>query len=348
MLAYIFTFLITSIIALFKNKKNATIVSILLIIILTLFAGTREAGIDNDYNEYVRLFESSVVQGHQVSYELIFYILPNILANLTYDHYIEITFIIFAFFGVSTKIRMLNKYSVNFFLSILIYICVFYLGSEFTTIRAGVASGIFLLMLNDIIKNNKSSYFIKLGVALIFHYSSLLFIPIWFILKSKLSLKYYYLGLSIAFIFMFINFDILSIINIDEYIPKMKVYTSTEDEISLNPFNFKMLLSLLYLVIFSYFYKKGNKDEMFVLLLKIHIISLIVFYLLAQSSIAFSLRSFELLSIVQILLIPYLVKFLPLKLKLFGYFLVIITSLINFYYILFMTNIIKDYSSWLF
>jgi len=348
MILYTLLYLISIIVSVFRNKRNIKFISAIIIVLLAVFAGTRNEGLDNDYREYVRLFSLSVSEGYQQGYEIIFYILPKLFFTLSSDSFVELTFISFAFIGVSAKVIAIKQVSINFVLSILIYIGIFYLGHEFTTIRAGVASGIFLLMLQDVVKNNRKAYFVKVAIALVFHYSSLLFIPIWFILRSKLNIKYYYLILLISFVVVYINFNVLSLLNLEYLIPKVKVYTEIEDELELNPFNFKMLISFLYLLIFMFFYKKGKNDEWFVLLLKLHIISLTVFYLLAQASMAFSLRSFELLSIIQILLLPYLINFAPTKLKTLGYLLIFSTSFLNFYYILYVSNNIKEYSSWLF
>lgn len=348
MLVYLFIYLLTSIISFFQNKRNKLIISLIIIFILAIFAGTRNEGIDNDYREYFRLFKLSVNEGLQASYELVFYILPKFISFFSSNNYIKLTFLVIATIGVSTKVLAIKNFSKNYPLSIIVYYCVFFFGHEFTTIRAGVAAGIYLFMINDILKNNKKGFFLKLAIAFIFHYSSLLFIPIWFLVRSKLNIKYYYFALIISFFVVFINFNILSVLHLETIIPKMKVYTDVKDEVTLNPFNFRMLISFFYFAIFAFCFNKGKQDERFVLLFKLHIVSLLVFYLLAQASIVFSLRSYDLLSTVQILLLPYLIQFFPNKTKLIGYVIVLITSFLNLYYVLFMSNNIKEYSSWLF
>lgn len=347
-MSYIFVFLITSITSFFNDKKNVKVISILIILILSLFAGTRMAEIDNDYREYSRLFALSIDKGLQKDNEVIFYILPKFLSNFFYYDYVPITFLCFAVLGVSTKIIAIQKLSICYALSIIIYFSSFYFGQEFTTIRAGVAAGIFLLMITDILENNRKAFFLKLGIAFLFHYSSLIFIPIWFLVRSKLKIKYYYFALVITFFIVIIKFDILTILHLDVLIPKMKVYTDVKDEAVLNPFNFKMLISFFYFLFFAVNFNKAKEDSLFVLLFKLHILSLVVFYLLAQASITFSLRSFDLLSIVQVLLLPYFVRFFSKKIKLIGYLIVVFTSVLNLYYILFISNNIREYSSWLF
>lgn len=348
MTLYLILFLFSSVISFFSNKKNRKVVAVCLIIIFFLFAGTRNPGIDNDYVEYSRLFQASVFEGFQKGYELIFYILPNLLYTVVGDAYLRMTFLTFAFLGVATKINVISKFSVNFAVSIILYFCLFFFGQEFTTIRAGVAAGIYLLMIKDIVENNKKRFFIKLAIAFAFHYSSLVMLPVWFLVRSKLNIKYYYLGLLFSLFILIIHFNILSVLNLEALIPKMKVYTETEEITELNPFNFRMLISFFYFIFFAFYFNKRKADSFFVLLFKMHIISLIVFYLLTQGGMVFSLRSFDLLSIIQVLLFPYVIKFLPSKLKLLGYVIVLSTAVLNLYYILYVSNNIKDYSSWLF
>ena len=216
-----------------------------------------------------------------------------------------------------------------------------------TTIRAGVAAGIFLLAIPDLLNNNNKTFFLKFLISFLFHYSSILFLPIWFIVKRNISIKYYVFALIASFLIFLLKFNLLAVLNLD-FFPKMEVYLSGEDEVAINPFNFKILISLLFLGLFWLGHRKLKDNAMYLLLLKIHLISLILFYLLAPAGMAFALRSFELLSIVQILLFPYLFVSFSKHFRPLAYLILVSTSLITFYYVLFVSGNIKDYSSWLF
>ncbi|WP_229731764.1 hypothetical protein, partial [Chishuiella changwenlii] len=83
-------------------------------------------------------------------------------------------------------------------------------------------------------------------------------------------------------------------------------------------------------------------------LFKIHIISIAIFYALSPTNIVFSLRSFELLSIIQIFLAPMLIYLFDLKSRWIGYAIVLGFSVIQLYYIISIQDIFKPYKSWFF
>ena len=344
---YVINLILIYLISLAKGPRNKTLVSLVLILLLGLFAGTRNSGIDNDYLEYQRLFVASVTEGYQLGYEPIFYLLPNFLVFFSSIAYVNATFLAIALIGVGTKLWAIKNSSINYAMSVLIYFCIFFIGQEMTTIRAGVAAGIFLLAIPDLLNNNNKVFFFKFFISFLFHYSSILFLPIWFIVKREIGIKYYVFALIASFLVFLLKFNLLAVLNLD-FFPKMEVYLNGEDEVAINPFNFKILISLLFLGLFWLGHRKLKDNAMYLLLLKIHLISLILFYLLAPAGMAFALRSFELLSIVQILLFPYLFISFSKHFRPVAYIVLVSASLINLYYVLIVSGNIKDYSSWLF
>lgn len=348
MFAYLYLYIFSFIISLFKNKRNTYIVSGILVLVLAFFAGTRNSYIDNDYSTYEYFFSTAVRDNFfNPQTELSVFIIPNIISWFTSD-YIQWSFVAFAFFSLGIKVFAIKDYRF-FTLAIMLYIGNLFFIQDMTTIRASIASGIFLWSIKDIEENRNKKFFIKLGFSFLFHYSSVIFIIVWLIHKFNVKYKWLILGLCFAMLVPVFKLNFIEILHLNVVSDKADYYLKSKEyeEEKLNLLNFKILISLFYLVVF---YWQRNKIHFkgFDLLLKTHFLSLIFFFLFSTTGLTFSLRTFELLSIIQIILYPLIIIcFIP-KLKLWGYLLVMATSFIFFYYNIFIADFLKEYTSWLF
>ena len=260
-------------------------------------------------------------------------------------------FLTFAFLGVSTKLIAIKKYSDYFFLSVVSYMSYLYFMMEMTTIRAGVAAGFFLLSIKALEEKNNKVFFAFLAACFFFHSSSILFLLPWILNKVRLHIKYYYLLIIISFLSAIFKINILTVLLLDRIFPRVDTYIKAMEwmkEDKTNIFNFRTLFALLMVVLFAFFYKKLKDIKYFDLLFKIHMISIILFFLLSTSAQVFSTRSFELLSVVQILLYPMILKAFHPKFKILGWTLIFAFSLIQLYYIISVAEIYKPYKSWFF
>lgn len=322
-----------------------------------IFSGTRTSGVSSDYENYQTIFDLALSENYTNFFlltgtELGAFVLPNI-AHLFFalnEDTICFTFVIFAFIGVITKLLVIRK-SEYFFLAFMLYVSNLYWGQEMITIRAGVASGIFLLSIQDLVNKNNLRYFIKIVIALFFHTSSVLFIVCWLIVRVKVTLKGLLIGLFISFIIAILKINILSLFLLDRVFPKVQIYLESQDLSNgdqVNVFNFMTIFAMIITCFFLYSIEKYKDIEQFIILFKIHILSLILFFALSPVNMVFSLRSFELLSVIQLLLYPMIVKVFSQKTKIIGFSVIIIFSFIQFYYFIFYSKLFNDYSSWLF
>ena len=357
MIYYYIIFLASSLLSLLFEKKGKTIVVVLLILLLSFFAGTR-LNIDNDYLMYYKnllYIDDSLkdFNNREISIEYNIFFLPHFFEiffnnNLTV---VRSVFLTFAFLGVSTKLIAIKKYSDYFFLSVVSYMSYLYFMMEMTTIRAGVAAGFYLLSIKALEEKNNKVFFALLAVCFFFHNSSILFLLPWILNKLRLQIKYYYLLIGISFLSAVFKINILTVLLLDRIFPRVDTYINAmewmkEDET--NIFNFRTLFALLMVVLFAFFYKKLKDVKYFDLLFKIHMVSIIIFFFLSTSAQVFSTRSFELLSVVQILLYPMILKAFHPKLRILGWTLIFAFSLIQLYYIISVADIYKPYKSWFF
>ncbi|WP_027377826.1 EpsG family protein [Kaistella palustris] len=338
----------------YKQKLAATVIAT---IILAVFAGTR-LNIDNDYWMYKDLFGTrfrSIKEFYnlKINVEYCIFFMDKIARLIFYSKtdVINFSFLVFACLGVSTKMIAIHRYSVNYILSIFLYVSYLFLMQEMTTIRAGIAAGIFLLSLPYLIDKNYFKFFLIILTSFFFHNSSVLFVLVSIMIMLNLKIKYYYYALGASFLIIITNQNLLQILFLDRIFPRVAVYLeimqwSKED--ALNIFNFKILISILFFLIFAFNYKKLKDDRWFEVLFRINIMALVIFFALSNTAMVFSARSFDLLSVVQILLFPMILRLFKDNYKVFAWILIISCSLLQLYYLVDVSEIYKPYRSWLF
>ena len=95
------------------------------------------------------------------------------------------TFIIFigvyAIISVSAHVYAIFRNSPNIWLSLLIYLSLYFVLHDMVQIRAAVATGILLISLRYMVERTPLVYFGLVALAILFHYSALIFIPMYFI-----------------------------------------------------------------------------------------------------------------------------------------------------------------------
>ncbi|WP_370895461.1 EpsG family protein [Chryseobacterium gossypii] len=356
-MAYYIVFVFSGVLSFIADFKYKKALCIVLAIGLSIFAGTR-FGIDSDYYMYLksmRYIERDIPDfaGREVPLEWCMFVIPHFF-KLFFNNNIEVakaSFLLFATLGVSFKITAIAKYSEFIFLSVLLYIGNLYLMQEMTTIRAGVAAGIFLLSIKNIEDREYVPFFVKLLLCFFFHSSSILFLLPWLLFTLNVNIKYYYILVAISIFLLVFNINLLTVLMLDRIFPRIKLYMEMMEwmkEDSVNIFNFKMLFGIFMLGVFSIFYTKMKNIRFFDLLFKIHIISVSLFLILSVSGAqVFSTRTFEMYSVIQIILYPMLIHIFPAKLKIVGWIIILIFSCIQVYYLVEVADIFKEYNSWL-
>ena len=175
-------------------------------VILILIAELRPIGLDRDSLAYVNTINSftSLFESNFYDKEPLFWLIVAMNKYFFGNYYIRMVFITYAILGVTLKLYEIQKLSLLPLLSIFIYTSHYFVFHEMTQIRAGVASGIFLLAIPNIFNRNLKAYLLKTILALMFHYSAIVMIFIYFINPTKLNKKFYLaiplLGLVFAFV----------------------------------------------------------------------------------------------------------------------------------------------------
>lgn len=333
-----------------NNRKKLINYLLILIIFLILFytAAFRKIGLDRDsyaYLEYIKNYRSGDSSFGLSNIEPTFIIILT-FADYISDNPLRVIFIIYAALSLSIKFYAFKKLSLNFYLSILIYICLYFILHEMTQIRVGASAAFFLLALDDIYNKNKIAYFSKALTAVFFHYSALLMIPFYLINPRKSYKKFYFFlpltGFALAY---FSEYMLIFLSKISAVLPsflstKIKYYIFLADSginTEINLFNIYML-SLIVIYYLTLFCSQNFKSRYDIIFLKILAWAIFFFYSLSFLPVL-SFRISEFLAVILIVFIADL-SFM-FKQRTFLNFLIIIYSLGMLFNYIFIQSLIR-------
>jgi len=178
-----------------KHKRYENYVLLLSFAALFIIAGFRTVGFDGDSTNYSLLIEAFAKGDYyNVLLKEPFFWLILLVSKFLFTDVVRSVFVIFAFCGVSVKLYAIKRLSSYPILSLIVYICLYFILQEMTQIRVGVASGIFLLAIPDIINRNLKAFLIKTLIATLFHYSAIIMLLV-YLLGSKKKQQVFYLFL---------------------------------------------------------------------------------------------------------------------------------------------------------
>lgn len=304
--------------------------------VIMLLAFTIDRSNLPDYSEYLNNLQSVDNLHIEVSFIFIRYLVQNFFGNE-----IIVAFIIYALLGVGIKLVAIRRLTELSLLSLAIYLSYFFQLHDLIQIRAGVASACLLLCIKPLYDRNLRLFLYFTLFAILFHYSALIILPLWFLNPRKeyrwiyaliipASMIAYYCGISIL--------SLLKLIPIEHIRMKVEAYeeisiygnswSAASDE--LNPFRlwhmFRVVVYYWLLWRLPIILKYNNYA---LIMMKIYAIGLSFLWIGASLSIIGG-RIFELLAIVEIVLWPFI--YYTVKPRTIGIVLVALLGLCNLYY----------------
>lgn len=173
------------------EKSNKKLYSIIMLVEFTLISGLRHYLIGNDTITYFYGFKSILKYGYKAfsisRYEK-GYILLNIIIGKIIDNY-TIFLIICAFITNYFIFKFIRKYSQNMCISFLLFFLCRFFFSEMNIVRQYIAIGIFLYSIKYIETRKIAKYLICIGIAMLFHYSIIFMMPLYYIYDAKFDRK---------------------------------------------------------------------------------------------------------------------------------------------------------------
>lgn len=169
------------------------------LILLIFISGFRD-GVGTDYNMYKDIFynihhiENIYAGGVEIGFELI-----NKIAYGIYENHV-LLFLITSIIIIGLTIKNICDYSKFYSYSVILFIMMGYYHSSFNGVRQHLAMAIGMFALRYILKKDFIKYLICIIIAMMFHKTALILLPIYFIINIKLSKKHYYISLGLAII----------------------------------------------------------------------------------------------------------------------------------------------------
>lgn len=274
---------------------------------LTFLAGFRPVGLDRDSINYLGVIHVGIESANYIDKEPFFWILTY-LNQIVFGGNVTSFFVVFATLGVFFKLYSIKKMSLNPNLSLFLYICVYFVLHEMTQIRIGVAAGIFLLAVRDFYDKNEISFFFKLLLASLFHYSSIVGLLLFFLPRKGFSQVFYIALPVIGFIFSilidknaFINIVSLGPSFISEKIILYYMLSELGEHATINKLNvYYLTLSFIYFFLALNFRVITDGFQLF--MLKILGVAIFCFYFFSFMPVL-AFRISEFLGVVVIILL---------------------------------------------
>lgn len=272
------------------NIYSGNIVYGFLFLIFWLVAGLRyETGVD--WPGYTSFFkESESIQKitsngfgsyFENEYEFGYVVLNSIIRTFTVN--VQWLFLIT---GLGTSLLLfgsIKKYSTHIFISLLIYFCTIYFILDMSGIRQCISLNLFLVSIDYISKRKLLKYFGIILFASMFHITSLVLLPLYFVLNLKIKTWVLIIVVSIGiFISLFhISWIMLIVDKITNSFQlaaitgKLTRYSARSDS---RNFGMGFILNFLIFVFCIFKRKELDKNKMFNLFLNMYVLSLFFYY----------------------------------------------------------------------
>lgn len=322
-------------ISLVKRSKVHRIAFYLVVAFLVFFAGFR-GRLGTDYNTYLRYF-SSIKEGTATlgSVEPFYFLLGFITDSF------EWFLLIIAMLSILIKSKYIYEESKYVFVSLIVYYSYMFLQFDMGIVRQGLALA-FTLWAATYIKERKLGRYLALCfVAVMFHYSALIFIPAYFLAQKEYTRKTIY-GISlISLILSFTDFwkvisyvlSMLSVFGLNKY-----SWYLTNEAFRASAFELMDLQRIVMLIFFTEYIKRKNDDEENKIYLNMYFISTALYYLFRTFS-AISSRGSYYFTAFEILLFPSVLKNIKSPYKR-----VLVWAMIMLYCGIYLYKVINQYS----
>lgn len=300
-----------------KYMKQAQFpIFIFLGVVLILVAAFREIGLDPDSLNYAALYQNPYSSSITDHIEYSFILIATVLNGFTDSPHA--IFLVYAILGVSLKMIAFKKYSDHYILMLAIYLCYFYELHELTQIRAGVASGLFLISVLYTAERKKKIAALLILLGSLFHISAIALFPTLLLGNKPLNKKtliILYLSVPFGYFIYFTGTSILFNLDIPLIGDKLQIYQEAAEKgigiVQMELLNPVYLLNVLIFYLLLVFHDTITlKIKYSPLLLKIYAIGLVIYTSLGFLPVL-SLRLSELYYIVNIYMIGslyYIIK----------------------------------------
>jgi len=271
-------------------------------------------GFSGDRLDYYSTIKLPISQFNFLSFEPFYWLvvyINQILFNGSWTSF----FLFFSFIFVILNVYLIKKYSISPFISLIIFVLLFYPVFGISGIRDGVSMAFVWWAFFDLMEGKKIRFIIKTIIAILFHYASIIFFLVLFLNKKRINRKFYFLLPIIGLILGQYVFSLGFFQLIINYLPdflKFKaqgyLYISQyETESKLNQIHILNIYSLFVIIVYYFSLINFRLDKYFITFTKI--IGFSIFFFLSLKTIpTFSFRIANDFYTFLVFLIPYNLK----------------------------------------
>lgn len=329
-----------------KNKYKIAIINLLyfvILFILVLIGGFRY-DVGFDFESYKDIFDAMpnflssnyLNEVNKIHGEIGFKILISILKSLGLNVYVFLFVSVIIICLVLNK-NSIEKYTDHFFIAFYLYICLYFFGREMGQIRQAIATAISFYSIRFIRDRKFIKFVITVTIASLFHVSSIIILPFYFISYKKYNKSFYIIILLLSILFAFIDWIYIIIPVLADLSPRAFAYISSVYAYKASLFSFQSLRRILPSILAIWGLNELNKDnEYYIISLNLSIFGTFLCLSFHEVGI-FVERLFVSLTFVEILIYSYFVDFFKRKIHRFLYIILII--MFGFVYVV---NLLKN------
>lgn len=210
-----------------------------MVLLLAVFAGFRPEDFDRDYKNYMYIFDSN---GQDLVVELSFLWICQVIKM--FFNNVVFLFVIYSFVSLLLIYHAIRKIHERWwFLALLAYMSTGYLLHCMNQIRVGISVGLFLIAIPYLYEGRRWRYLLFILLATVFHYSSIIVIPLVFLSGKPLTkwkFALWSMVLPMAYLIYLLKINIITSVPIPYIEEKFEMYEKLQRQESIEIYVFSI------------------------------------------------------------------------------------------------------------
>jgi hypothetical protein len=260
------------------RKAPSKFIYILLVLFLSAIVGARLETVGADTSNYIDFYYTGIAPDKLTgNYEPAFMLVRYFCYYLGFNHFVF--FFILAFASLYLWYEVCKKLEIkNYALAFFIYFSMVFLSYQFNTVRNGVMATLVWLAFAFKLEEKNWKAVITLLIAAGFHAVALIFIPILFLIKRKISTRYVFVILIFALFCVFLRLgerliDMFPILN---NIDRVAGYIEVDEDNAYGITLGTIVNITLFLFMFLFYQNKYTSSESFRVILNAMLLAIVV------------------------------------------------------------------------
>ena len=292
----------------FNNAKSVKPIYIVAISVIVLVAGFKTQG-STDFFSYKGVYDySNTTLNLESSYELGFQLFNIICKQLGFSFVIY--YFLFTCINIGIKAYVINKIVPYVFPALLMYLCGVFFERDNDGIRQGMSISFCFLSMYYLIQKQRKAFLVSYLVAVLFHYTSFVFVIVYLFDKIKIKDKYVAITVMTFFVLCALHLSFSNLLI--NYLPSAIVHSKIEKYTDSDGYSVSMgisigiLFRLFILMLFMKMRQKMTISEQFYLILRNGFAASLIMSLAFNDFVILAHRLPYVFREFQIFIVPYL------------------------------------------